>query len=107
LLIWKRRNFTEINQNQRPGFIPGLFLYKKKTQNIFLIENFFLVLFKCLTKKHKTIMKTTTGLTIIHDGKRVNVYTKKEIENLESQSKFDKFLNRMLNLLNIKLWRGV
>ncbi len=52
-------------------------------------------------------MKTTTGLTIIHDGKRVNVYTKKEIEALESQSKFDKFLNRMLNLLNIKLWRGV
>ena len=52
-------------------------------------------------------MKTTTGLTIIHDGNRVNVYTKKEIKNLESQSKFDKFLSTMLNFLNIKLWRGV
>ncbi len=52
-------------------------------------------------------MKTTTGLTIIHDGKRVNVYTKKEIENFESQTKFNKFFNKILKPLNIASCLGV
>jgi|TARA_Y100000052_G_scaffold15567_1_gene15249 hypothetical protein len=52
-------------------------------------------------------MKTTTGLTIIHDGKRVNVYTKQEIENFESQTKFNKFFNNILQTLNIASWLGV
>lgn len=52
-------------------------------------------------------MKTTTGLTIIHDGKRVNVYTKQEMKNFESQTKFNKFFNNILQTLNIASWLGV
>ncbi len=47
-------------------------------------------------------MKTKTGLTIIHDGNRVNVYTKQEIEELENKNIFDKCLKAVLKILNLK-----
>ena len=47
-------------------------------------------------------MKTKTGLTIIHDGNRVNVYTKQEIEELENKNIFDKCLKSVLKILNLK-----
>jgi len=33
-------------------------------------------------------MKTETGLTIVHEGARVNVYTPKELRDLEAQTKW-------------------
>jgi len=47
-------------------------------------------------------MKTKTGLTIIHDGKRVNVYTDKEFKKLNEKSKFEKYISSVLTALKIK-----
>ncbi|QDP54273.1 MAG: hypothetical protein Unbinned5434contig1000_20 [Prokaryotic dsDNA virus sp.] len=47
-------------------------------------------------------MKTTTGLTIIHDGNRVNVYTKEELKELENKNIFEKTLKSVLKILNLK-----
>ncbi len=44
-------------------------------------------------------MKTTTGLTIIHDGNRVNVYTKNELKELENKNIFEKNLKSDLKNL--------
>lgn len=47
-------------------------------------------------------MKTKTGLTIIHDGNRVNVYTKEELKELENKNIFEKTLKSVLKILNLK-----
>lgn len=47
-------------------------------------------------------MKTTTGLTIIHDRNRVNVYTKEELKELENKNIFEKTLKSVLKILNLK-----
>jgi|TARA_R110002110_G_scaffold252864_2_gene468693 hypothetical protein len=46
-------------------------------------------------------MKTKTGLTIIHDGERVNVYTPQEIEALKNQNKFISAYKSILKHLGI------
>lgn len=48
-------------------------------------------------------MKTITGLTIIHDGNRVNVYTEKELKKLNEKSEFKKTVLRALNALKINI----
>ena len=53
-------------------------------------------------KLNTNIMKTTTGLTIIHDGNRVNVYTKDELKELENKNIFEKTLKSVLKILNLK-----
>tara|TARA_R110000803_G_scaffold77421_5_gene142292 strand:+ start:1027 stop:1155 length:129 start_codon:yes stop_codon:yes gene_type:complete len=40
-------------------------------------------------------MKTKTGLTIIHDGERVNVYTPQEIEALKFISAYKSILKHL------------
>ncbi len=46
-------------------------------------------------------MKTKTGLTIINDGNRVNVYTKQEIEELQNKNILKKCLQAVLKILNL------
>jgi len=47
-------------------------------------------------------MKTKTGLTIIHDGNRVNVYTQNEMRNHNDKNNFETWFKSVLNALNLK-----
>lgn len=48
-------------------------------------------------------MKTQTGLTIIHDGARINVYTPQELQDLnKQQNKIIKVYNTFLNYLKLR-----
>jgi hypothetical protein len=47
-------------------------------------------------------MKTKTGLIIIHDGNRVNVYTQSEIEKHNNDNKIETWISSVLSYLNIK-----
>ena len=44
-------------------------------------------------------MVTKTNLTIILDGKKVNVYTPSEIKNLTLKNRFTTQLNRIIHTL--------
>ena len=48
------------------------------------------------------MMKTKTGLTIIHDGNRVNVYTQNEMRKHSDKNKIDSWVSSLLNALSIK-----
>lgn len=48
-------------------------------------------------------MKTQTGLTIIHNGNRVEVYTDKELRKLNEKSKFQKYVTSVLSALKINI----
>ena len=52
-------------------------------------------------------MKTTTGLTIIHDGNRVNVYTQKEIEQLDKKNDYDNDVIIVLTLSALLITIGL
>jgi hypothetical protein len=47
-------------------------------------------------------MKTKTGLTIIHDGNRVNVYTQDEMRKHNDENKIETWISSVLSYLNIK-----
>jgi len=47
-------------------------------------------------------MKTKTGLTIIHDGNRVNVYTQSEMRKHNNKNNFETWFKSVLNALNLK-----
>jgi hypothetical protein len=55
----------------------------------------------------QNIMKTTTGLTIIHDGNRVNVYTQKEIEQLDKKNDYDNDVIIVLTLSALLITIGL
>mgnify|MGYP006921044120 CR=1 FL=1 len=50
---------------------------------------------------------TTTGLTIIHDGNRVNVYTQKEIEQLDKKNDYDNDVIMILTLSALLITIGL
>lgn len=52
-------------------------------------------------------MKTKTGLTIIHDGNRVNVYTQKEIEQLDKKNDYDNDVIIVLTLSALLITIGL
>ena len=52
--------------------------------------------------KKTIIMKTKTGLTIIHDGNRVNVYTQDEMRKHNDENKIETWISSVLSYLNIK-----
>jgi len=47
-------------------------------------------------------MKTKTGLTIIHDGNRVNVYTQDEMRKHNDDNNIETWISSVLSYLNIK-----
>ena len=51
--------------------------------------------------------KTKTGLTIIHDGNRVNVYTQKEIEQLDKKNDYDNDVIIVLTLSALLITIGL
>ena len=76
----------------------------KQTKQIIIIKN----INRRVSARHNIKqMKTKTGLTIIHDGNRVNVYTQKEIEQLDKKNDYDNDVIIVLTLSALLITIGL
>ena len=73
----------------------------KEFQNVF--QQYIKNINRRVSARHNfRTMKTKTGLTIIHDGNRVNVYTQNEMRKHNDKNNFETWFKSVLNALNLK-----